>query len=122
MTSFVISDTHFGHESCWAKFKLPNGDPMRPFASTEEMDETLVDNWNKTVHPKDTVYHLGDVVIARRHLQTVKRLNGKLRLIRGNHDMFKDKDYYEAGFVYSLTNGFSAIFHFILTVLVSVFE
>jgi calcineurin-like phosphoesterase family protein len=44
------------------------------------------------------VYHLGDVVIARRHLETVKRLNGRKILIRGNHDIFKDKDYYEAGF------------------------
>jgi calcineurin-like phosphoesterase family protein len=62
------------------------------------MDEAMVDNWNKTVRPQDTVYHLGDVVIARRHLETVKRLNGRKILIRGNHDIFKDKDYYEAGF------------------------
>lgn len=95
---FTISDTHFGHASTWAKFTNPDGTPLRPFSSTEEMDETLVDNWNKVVHPKDTVYHLGDVVIARRNLQTVKRLNGRKILIRGNHDMFKDKDYYEAGF------------------------
>jgi calcineurin-like phosphoesterase family protein len=44
------------------------------------------------------VYHLGDVVIARRHLETVKRLNGRKILIRGNHDIYKDKDYYGAGF------------------------
>lgn len=98
MTSFVISDTHFGHTNCWAKFKLPNGEPMRPFTSTEEMDETMVNNWNSVVNPKDTVYHLGDVAISRKNLDTVKRLNGKLRLIRGNHDIFKDQDYYDAGF------------------------
>jgi calcineurin-like phosphoesterase family protein len=62
------------------------------------MDETMVDNWNRVVRPKDTVYHLGDVVIARRNLETVKRLNGRKILIRGNHDIFRDKDYYEAGF------------------------
>ena len=95
---FTISDTHFGHANTWAKFTNADGSPLRPFSSTEEMDETLVDNWNRVVHPKDTVYHLGDVVIARRNLQTVKRLNGRKILIRGNHDMFKDKDYYEAGF------------------------
>ncbi len=95
---FLISDTHFGHTNTWEKFTLADGSPLRPFTSTEEMDETMVDNWNKTVRPQDTVYHLGDVVIARRHLETVKRLNGRKILIRGNHDIFKDKDYYEAGF------------------------
>jgi calcineurin-like phosphoesterase family protein len=95
---FLISDTHFGHASTWEKFTLPDGSPLRPFTSTEEMDEAMVDNWNKTVRPQDTVYHLGDVVIARRHLETVKRLNGRKILIRGNHDIYKDKDYYGAGF------------------------
>ena len=95
---FLISDTHFGHTNTWEKFTLEDGSPLRPFTSTEEMDETMVDNWNKTVRPQDTVYHLGDVVIARRNLETVKRLNGRKILIRGNHDIFKDKDYYEAGF------------------------
>lgn len=95
---FLISDTHFGHTNTWQKFTLPDGSPLRPFTSTEEMDETMVDNWNRVVRPKDTVYHLGDVVIARRNLETVKRLNGRKILIRGNHDIFRDKDYYEAGF------------------------
>ena len=98
MNRFLISDTHFGHTNTWAKFTLEDGSPLRPFTSTEEMDETMVDNWNKTVRPQDTVYHLGDVVIARRNLETVKRLNGRKILIRGNHDIFRDKDYYEAGF------------------------
>lgn len=95
---FLISDTHFGHTNTWQKFTLSDGSPLRPFTSTEEMDETMVDNWNRVVRPKDTVYHLGDVVIARRNLETVKRLNGRKILIRGNHDIFRDKDYYEAGF------------------------
>ncbi len=95
---FLISDTHFGHTNTWQKFTVEDGSPLRPFTSTEEMDETMVDNWNKTVRPQDTVYHLGDVVIARRNLETVKRLNGRKILIRGNHDIFRDKDYYEAGF------------------------
>ena len=98
MNRFLISDTHFGHTNTWQKFTLEDGSPLRPFTSTEEMDEAMVDNWNRVVRPKDTVYHLGDVVIARRNLETVKRLNGRKILIRGNHDIFKDKDYYEAGF------------------------
>ena len=95
---FVISDTHFGHTNSWEKFKLPNGDPLRPFTSTEEMDETMVERWNAVVRPQDTVYHLGDVVINRKSLHHVKRLNGKKRLVRGNHDIFKDADYRDAGF------------------------
>jgi calcineurin-like phosphoesterase family protein len=95
---FVISDTHFGHTNSWEKFKLPNGDPLRPFTSTEEMDETMVERWNDVVRPQDTVYHLGDVVINRKSLHHVKRLNGKKRLVRGNHDIFKDADYREVGF------------------------
>jgi calcineurin-like phosphoesterase family protein len=95
---FVISDTHFGHTNSWEKFKLSDGSPLRPFTSNEEMDETMIERWNAKVKPEDTVYHLGDVVINRKHLHLVKRLNGKKRLVRGNHDIFKDKDYYEVGF------------------------
>ena len=95
---FVISDTHFGHTNSWEKFKLPNGDPLRPFTSTEEMDETMVERWNAVVRPHDVVYHLGDVVINKKSLHHVKRLNGKKRLIRGNHDIFKDQDYRDVGF------------------------
>lgn len=95
---FVISDTHFGHTNSWEKFKRPDGSPLRPFTSTEEMDDTMVQRWNAKVGPHDTVYHLGDVVINRKSLHHVKRLNGKKRLIRGNHDIFKDQDYRDVGF------------------------
>lgn len=98
MSSFVISDTHFGHTNSWQKFKLPNGDPLRPFSSNEEMDEAMIERWNAKVSPQDTVYHLGDVVIKRASLELVKRLNGKKRLVRGNHDIFHDKHYREVGF------------------------
>ena len=95
---FIISDTHFGHTNSWEKFKRPDGSPLRPFTSNEEMDDAMVERWNAKVKTGDTVYHLGDVVIARRNLETVKRLNGRKILIRGNHDLFRDKDYYDAGF------------------------
>ena len=88
----------FGHTNSWQKFKLPNGDPLRPFTSTEEMDEAMVERWNAVVRPQDTVYHLGDVVINKKSLHHIKRLNGKKRLIRGNHDIFKDQDYRDVGF------------------------
>jgi calcineurin-like phosphoesterase family protein len=59
------------------------------------MDEAMVKAWNETVKPTDKVYHLGDVVINRRHLPTLARLNGDKVLIRGNHDIFRDDEYRE---------------------------
>jgi calcineurin-like phosphoesterase family protein len=90
---FLISDTHFGHEKTCTEFKRADGSPMRPFSCAEEMDEFMVQRWNEVVRPSDKVYHLGDVVIQRKHLATVGRLNGDKVLLRGNHDIFKLPDY-----------------------------
>jgi calcineurin-like phosphoesterase family protein len=90
---FLCSDHHFGHEKTCTVFKRNDGSPLRPFASAEEMDEELVRRHNERVRPTDKVYFLGDVVINRRFLHTVSRLNGDKVLIRGNHDIFKLEDY-----------------------------
>lgn len=95
---FVISDHHLGHENSWKKFTVADGSPLRPFTSTDEMNEAMIERHNAVVRPQDTVYFLGDVVINKRYLELVKRMNGKKRLIRGNHDIFKDNDYREVGF------------------------
>lgn len=95
---FYISDTHFGHASVWEKFKYPDGSPLRDFQSTEEMDEHMIAQWNSVVGNHDTVYHLGDVVINQKHLHKIKRLNGKKKLIMGNHDIFGFQKYLDAGF------------------------
>lgn len=96
---FVISDHHFGHTNSWEKFKLEDGcTPLRPFTSNDEMNETMIERHNAKVKEHDTVYFLGDVVINRKHLHLVKRLNGRKILIRGNHDIFRDEDYREVGF------------------------
>lgn len=58
------------------------------------MNEAMIENWNSVVGPKDLVYHLGDVVINRRYLNLVlPRLNGRKKLVRGNHDLFRLRDY-----------------------------
>ena len=95
---YVISDTHFGHTNAVEKFKRADGSPLRDFESVEACDEFMIEQWNKKVHPKSTVYHLGDVVINAKHLHLVKQLNGRKILIRGNHDIFRDDDYREVGF------------------------
>lgn len=88
---FAIADTHFGHANILT-FKRRDGTPLREFASVEEMDETMVERWNAVVGPKDKVYHLGDVVINRRCLKTLARLNGRKVLVKGNHDPWKLSD------------------------------
>lgn len=92
MSTFVTADTHFGHAKSLS-FIQPDGSPLRPFSSVEEMDEAMVERWNATVGTKDTVYHLGDVVIPRSSLKLLDRLNGRKILIRGNHDQGALKDF-----------------------------
>lgn len=53
MNKFFTSDTHFGSERT-LKFS------RRPFKTTQEMDETFINNWNDLIKPEDIVYHLGD--------------------------------------------------------------
>jgi calcineurin-like phosphoesterase family protein len=81
MTVFFTSDTHFGHTN------IIRYDP-RPFAGVQEMNEALIKNWNSVVGPKDTVYHLGDVSILRPSStkEILARLQGRICLIRGNHE------------------------------------
>lgn len=78
---FFTSDTHFDHTNI---IKYCN----RPFQDTDEMNREMVTRWNKTVQPLDTVYHLGDFALTStercKHFLTL--LNGKIILIRGNHD------------------------------------
>ena len=89
---FLVSDIHFGHKGV-CQFLNENGTKLRPWNDPDEMDEEMVKRWNSVVRPKDKVYHLGDVVINRRSLVTLERLNGDKVLIKGNHDIFKLSDY-----------------------------
>ena len=85
----LISDTHFGHSNI-LKFKV-EGNPARPFSSTKEMDEFMIDAWNSRVAKDDLVYHLGDFAFASKGyiLNIASKLNGRKRLIVGNHDDIK---------------------------------
>jgi len=90
---FLVSDTHFGHAGVCRFTRNDGVTKLRPWDSAEEMDEAMVKAWNERVKPTDKIYHLGDVVINRRALSIMSRLNGDKVLIRGNHDIFKDEDY-----------------------------
>lgn len=92
---FLVSDTHFGHAGV-CRFTEDDGvTKIRPWTDPDEMDEAMVKMWNETVRPNDKVYHLGDVVINRKALGIMRRLNGDKVLIRGNHDIFRDEEYRE---------------------------
>ena len=92
---FLVSDTHFGHLGVCRFTRSDGVTKLRPWDNAEEMDEFMIKTWNERVGPKDKVYHLGDVVINRRALPTLSRLNGDKVLIRGNHDIFRDEEYRE---------------------------
>lgn len=92
---FLVSDTHFGHAGVCRFLRNDGVTKLRPWDTPEEMDEAMVAAWNERVRPNDKVYHLGDVVINRRALPTLARLNGDKVLIRGNHDIFKTTEYME---------------------------
>lgn len=92
-TTFLIADMHFGHAGVCEFVGSDGVNKLRPWTDASQMDEDLVQRWNSRVGPKDKVYVLGDVVINRKALPTLSRLNGDLVLIRGNHDIFKLADY-----------------------------
>ena len=81
---FLTSDTHFGHTNV---IRYCN----RPFKTIEEMNEALIARWNSRVSVCSTVYHLGDFAMGpRQDLQPFRKaLNGKIILIKGNHDRSK---------------------------------
>jgi calcineurin-like phosphoesterase family protein len=75
--TWFVSDMHFGHTNIIAYCN-------RPFNSVEEMDQALVENWNKAVKPTDVVWHLGDW--AFHNYEHIGQLNGFIRSVPGNHD------------------------------------
>lgn len=88
------SDTHFGHGNIikYSNRVLPKGYPFGKDKISKKQivihDEMLIENWNKQVLPGDVVYHLGDFCWGHPSdvIRYRERLNGKIFLIRGNHD------------------------------------
>ena len=108
---YFISDTHFFHGNV---IRFDN----RPFETMDQMNDEMLKKWNAKVTPSDTVYILGDYIWKTQDdkIEWAKQLNGKKRLIMGNHD-FKNssnkyknlfesiKDYDEITIPYNSPNG-----------------
>ena len=90
---YLTSDLHFNHDREF--IYKPRG-----FGSVEEMNNTIIANFNEVVTPDDDVYILGDLMLggADKHeegLELISALNGKLHLVRGNHDTDKRWEAYK---------------------------
>lgn len=79
---FFTSDTHFCHDKV---INFCN----RPFNSVEEMNNAIIDAWNKKVDKDDIVFHLGDFCWggSKEWNSILDQLNGHIHLICGNHDV-----------------------------------
>ena len=78
---WITSDTHFFHHNI-IKYE------QRPYKDIDEMNQELIKNWNELVAPDDLVYFLGDFGIGKAEdlRQILISLNGKISIVRGNHD------------------------------------
>lgn len=80
MTIFFTADQHYNHQRAIV---------FRPeYSSIEQMNETLIAKHNERVRPEDTVIMLGDFAFGpeSEQMRILERLNGRLMLLRGNHD------------------------------------
>ena len=87
---YYIADCHFFHAVL--NFAMDK----RGFDTVEEMNEVMIERWNQKVRKNDEVVILGDFSWGKGEEtnEVLRRLNGKLFLIQGNHDRFlKDKNF-----------------------------
>lgn len=92
MRVHFTSDTHFYHknivEYCSRPYRTLDGHP-----DVQTMNRDMVAKWNAMVGKDDLVIHMGDFGFGApgRLLGIRQALNGKMLLIRGNHDSKPDK-------------------------------
>jgi len=89
---WFTSDTHFFHKNV---IRFCN----RPFSSLEEMHEILISNWNNRVRGKEKIFIAGDLSFGNKAntKSILDRLNGYKILVRGNHDGYSTKSYFNIG-------------------------
>lgn len=83
---WFTADLHFGREEMIQKDYMPR---YKKWDTVAQMDETIIDNWNKLIDKQDNVFILGDFSNyedKEKNIRLWRRLNGKKVLILGNHD------------------------------------
>ena len=80
---YIIADPHFDHENIRIHCN-------RPFQTLDEMNSTMVTNWNNVVGKKDEIYIVGDFA-WKNHMHWFHQLNGMKHLVIGNHDKMNQK-------------------------------
>ena len=90
MNTFFTADLHIHHT---------NIIKLRGFDTNEEYHNLLISNWNDKVSKNDLVYILGDVVWKSKDTNAyniLTQLNGRKRVVKGNHDRRHDLKYMKA--------------------------
>ena len=79
---YFTSDLHIGHSKIIEY-------SHRPFKDVNEMNDTLIRNWNKTIPEDGIVFDLGDFALGGSNVwnEALSQLHGKHYLIKGNHCM-----------------------------------
>lgn len=101
MNIFYTADPHLSHINKRGEGALQFNE--RPFSCIEEHDEKLIENFNSIVGKKDLTYLIGDFAF-KNHLKHIHALNGKIILIKGDHDKMNQKMLSHFAEVYSLLN------------------
>ena len=79
---YFTADEHYGHANI---IKYCN----RPFENVNEMDEYLIDRFNKKVEKNAVTIHAGDFSLKKSFQEVreiIKRLNGNHIFLKGSHD------------------------------------
>jgi len=80
--TFLFSDPHFDHKNIIRYCH-------RPFKNVNQMNETILKNYNKKVKKNSLVYFLGDMAYGRGSRGAIfwfKQLKGHIIWLKGNHD------------------------------------
>ncbi|MDD1686871.1 hypothetical protein [Methanoregula sp.] len=90
---FLVSDTHFDHKNI---IEYCN----RPFSSLEQMNQTILKNWNSIIKNNETVFFLGDMAWGKKHRPIsywLAQLNGTIQFIIGpSHDEPRPPNSYDS--------------------------
>lgn len=140
MTMFdhYISDIHFGHYNVirysnrpYSFFLLDRMDVLNRIGlgfalkifkkkATEKMNNNIIKRWNSVVKPNESVLFCGDLAYMplNKLEKVINKLNGKLTIVKGNHDDKSIESYLKIGIhavvpeiVMRLDNGFELKFN-----------